>query len=280
LVAVGAELNEYGHSMENPASTPTMTSVEARLLAASKVVCLIGFPLVPMLVDLSNLHPGLPGNTAAEEIGSLAGAAGRWSQVHAAFWVGGLLALGAVLVLRAEVARRAPVLVTNAAAAVGVVGAGIFTGTVYMEIRVIPALSTACSRSPLCLDPDNAVFTNALAAEGWRVLPGLTLGAKMLVLGLALLAVLGFTYGALKSWEAVALFTGGVWEYGVSTGLHAWGNFSPSRGMPGLAALAILFAGASVSWRMVSELRTGGKPAGKPGEEAGAGAAGAPPQSV
>ena len=247
-------------------------------MVAAKAVCLVGFPLVPMLVYLSGVHPSLPGNSAAEEIASLADATGRWSQVHAAFWVGGLLGLAAVLVLRAEIAGQAPVLLTNAAAAVGVVGAVIFTGTVYMEIGVIPALSTACSQSPLCLDPDNALFTNVLAEQGWRVLPGLTLGAKTLVLGLALLAIVGFSYGALKMWESLALFTGSVWEYGVSTGLHAWGEFSPARGMPGLAAVAILFAGASISWRMVTELRSPAEP-GASGEPATAEAV-TPPGAV
>jgi hypothetical protein len=263
--------------VDQPAQSPTEPSLDEKVLVGLKAVCLIGFPLVPMLVYLSQVHPGLPGNTAAQEVASLARVAGRWSQVHAAFWVGGLLGLAAVLVLRAEVGREAPVLFTNAAAAVGVVGAVIFTGTVYMEIDVIPTLSTACSQSPLCLAPDNAVFTNALAEQGWRVLPGLTLGAKTLVLGLALLAILGFAYGALRPWESLALFTGSVWEYGVSTGLHAWGEFSPARGMPGMAAVAILFAGISIAWRMVTELRS----RTKPGSSGGPAAAetGTPPET-
>lgn len=234
--------------------------MEAKVLVAAKALCLVGFPLIPMLVYLSRVHPALPGNSAAEEVAALAAQAARWSQVHAAFWVAGLLGLATVLIVRTEVAKQAPVLPTNAAAALGVVGAVIFTGTVYMEILVIPGLSTACSESPVCLGPENAVFTNALANEGWRVLPGLTLGGRTLVLGLAFLAILGFSYGALKSWESAALFGGSVLEFGANTGLHAWGNFTPGRGMPGLAAVAILLAGGSIAVRMVIGLRVGEKP--------------------
>lgn len=237
--------------------TEPETPAEARVLAAAKVVSLIGFPLVPMAVYLSGRHPGLGGATAAEQIGRLAAQASAWAQVHFAFSVGGFLALAAILVMRSEVAARAPVLWTNAAAAVGVVGAVIFTGTVLMEVKVIPALSRACVASAGCRTPENATFTDALANEGWRVLPGLTAGGRTMMVGVALLAMLGFTYGAMRAWEAAAIFGGAVLEIGTNTGLHQWGNFSPARGMPGLAAVAILAGSLGIARRLIKPAKPG-----------------------
>ena len=237
--------------------TEPETPAEAMVLVAAKVICLIGFPLIPMAVYLSERHPGLGGVTSAEQISRLAAQATAWAQVHFAFSVGGFLALGAILVLRSEVARKAPELWTNAAAAVGVIGAVIFTGTVLMEVKVIPALSRACVASAGCRTPENAIFTDALANEGWRVLPGLTAGGRTMMAGVALLAMLGFTYGTLRIWEAAAIFGGAVWEIGTNTGLHQWGNFSPARGMPGLAAVAILLGSLGVAQRLIKAARAG-----------------------
>jgi hypothetical protein len=231
--------------------TEPETPAEAMALAAAKVVCLVGFPLIPMAVYLSGRHPGLGGVSSAEQISRLAAQATAWAQVHFAFSVGGFLALAAILVLRSEVAAKAPVLWTNAAAAVGVVGAVIFTGTVLMEVKVIPALSRACTASAGCRTPENAIFTDALANEGWRVLPGLTAGGRTMMVGVALLAMLGFTYGSLRTWEAATIFGGAVLEIGTNTGLHQWGNFSPARGMPGLAAVAILVGCLGVARRLI-----------------------------
>lgn len=252
--------------MEPPLERRPQSTAQARLLASAKALCLIGFPAVPMLVYLSGRHPSLVGPTAADQIGQLAAAAGRWSQVHLALSVGGFLGLATILILRAEVARRAPELWTNAAAAVGVVGAVIFTGTVLMEVGVVPELSTACAGSPACVSPDNTRFTQALAEQGWRVLPGLTLGGRTMMFGLALLACLGLLYGGLRSWEALALFFGSILEFAANTGLHAWGNFRPARGMPGLAAVSILGAGCSVAYRLLRAGRL--EPVGEPALEA------------
>lgn len=218
--------------------TPPKRTTEDKVLAAAKAISLIGFPLIPMLVYLSGKHPGLRGGTggAAEEIGNLAAQAGRWTDVHFAFSVGGFFGLAAVLVIRSEVAKKAPELWTNAAAALAIVGGVIFTGTVLMEVSVIPALARACAESPGCRVPGNVIFTDALADQGWRVLPGLTAGGRTLMFGLALLAVMGFVFGGLRGWEAAALFAGSVIEFGANTGLHQWGNFQPGYGMPGLAA--------------------------------------------
>lgn len=233
------------------APTSNRASIEARVLAIAKAVCLVGFPLVPMAVYLSRQHPGLGGGASFSQIANLAAQADKWTQVHFAFSVGGFLGLAAILIIRSEVAKKAPVLWTNVAAAVGVVGAAIFTGTVLMEVTVIPALARACTVSPGCLTPDNQVFTEAFADEGWRILPGLTLGGRTLMVGLAMLAVLGFAFGSLKNWEAAAIFAGAVLEIGTNTGLHQWGNFSPAFGMPGLAAVGILAGSAGIAWRLV-----------------------------
>jgi hypothetical protein len=232
-------------------------SHQARAMAAAKAVSLVGFPLIPMLVYLSGKHPGLGGGVvgSAEQIGNLAAQADRWTGVHFAFAVGGFLGLAAVLAIRTEVARGAPEFWTNAAAALAVIGGVIFTGTVLMEVKVIPALARACVESPGCRVPANVIFTDALADQGWRVLPGLTAGGRTLMLGLALLSVIGLVFGGLRRWEAAALFAGSVLEFGANTGLHQWGNFRPASGMPGLAAVAILIAGCGISWRL---LRPGG----------------------
>src|SRR5687767_8450824 len=105
------------------AASPQRTT-EDKVLAVAKAAALIGFPLIPMLVYLSGKHPGLGGGTggSAEEIGNLAAQAGRWAGVHFALSVGGFFGLAAVLVIRGEVARKAPALWTNAAAALAIVG--------------------------------------------------------------------------------------------------------------------------------------------------------------
>lgn len=230
--------------------TPTGRSLEARVLALAKAVCLIGFPLVPMLVYLSGRHPSLGRGDSFSQIGNLAVQSVMWARVHFALSVGGFFGLAVVLIIRGEVVTRAPQLWTNAAAAVGVIGAVIFTGTVLMEVNVIPALARACTSSPGCRVPDNQILADALADQGWRILPGLTLGGRMLMVGLAMLAVLGLTFGSLRNWEASALFSGSVLEIGTNTGLHQWGNFTPAAGMPGLAAVAILISGLGISWRL------------------------------
>lgn len=252
--------------MEALLETEPETPAEARALLAAKVVSLVGFPLIPMAVYLSGRHPGLAGVSGADQIGRLAAQATAWSQVHFAFSVGGFLALAAIMVLGMEVAKKAPVLWTTAAAAVGVIGAVIFTGTVLMEVKVIPALSRACVASPGCRTPANSIFTDALANEGWRVLPGLSAGGRTMMVGVALLAMLGFAYGSLRTWEAAAIFGGAVLEIGTNTGLHQWGNFSPAQGMPGLAAVAILIGSLGVAQRMVGARKS--DPAPKPEEAA------------
>lgn len=241
--------------MDAVLETPPSSPAEIRVLRAAKALILVGFPLVPMLVYLSGRHPGLGRVSSAEQISNLAAASADWAQVHFALSIGGFLGLAVILILRSEVARRAPELWTNAAAAVGVIGSVIFTGTVLMEVRVIPALARACVASAGCRAADNAVFTDALADEGWRVLPGLTAGGRTMMIGLALLAVLGFSYGGLRTWEAAALFGGAVLEIGLNTGLHQWGNFSPAQGMPGMAAVAILAGGAGVALRLIRQDR-------------------------
>lgn len=223
------------------------------MLTSAKALCLVGFPLIPMVVYLSRVHPGLPGPLAADQIAQLAAQANRWSQVHLALSISGFLGLATILILRSEVARKAPALVTNLAATIGVVGGVVFTGTVLMEVQVIPAFAKACAASAACLGPENAAFTTVLAEQGWRVLPGLTIGGRTLVLGIALLAVLGYAFGALRTWEALLLFAGSLYEFGLVTGLHQWGNFRPSSGMPGLAAVALLIGGGGVALRLLKQ---------------------------
>lgn len=245
-----------------------------RVLTLAKVVCLVGFPAIPALIYLTGVHPGLPGPTSADQIRQLAEQSVRWSQVHFAFSIAGFLGLATLLVLRGLVPSNIPL---QAATAVGLVGGVIFTGTVLMEVSVIPELSLACRSSPGCLSPQNAVFTDELAAQGWRVLPGLTFGGRTLMIGIALVTAVAFWKGALRTWEAGLLFAGSLIEIALDTGLHAWGNFDLRLGMPGLAALALLLGGSALSVRLVREAWAA-HPASEPSREAASQPAAAAPQ--
>jgi hypothetical protein len=221
-----------------------------RALSLVKAACLIGFPAIPAAIYLSRLHPGLPGPTSADQIRQLAEQSVRWTQVHFAFSVAGFLGLATLFILRGLVRSSFSL---QAATAVGLVGGVIFTGTVLMEVSVVPELSLACRASPGCLSPQNVGFTDELAAQGWRVLPGLTLGGRTMMIGLALVTAIAFWGGGLRVWEAGPLFAGSVVEIALNTGLHAWGSFNPAYGMPGMAAVALFVGGASLSVRLVRE---------------------------
>ncbi len=222
-----------------------------RLLTFVKVVCLIGFPLIPMAIYLSKVHPGLPGPGSAEQIRQISLQSVRWTQVHFAFCIAGIMGLATLFILRGMMRSSLPVQI---ATAIGLVGGVIFTGTVLMEVTVIPELSMACTRSPGCLSPANSIFTDELANQGWRVLPGLTLGGRTLMLGLALMAALAIGRGALKFAEGAFLVAGSLIELALNTGLHAWGNFDFGRGAPGLAAVCLLVGGLLLSARLIREV--------------------------
>ncbi len=244
-----------------------------RVLTLAKVICLVGFPLIPAAIYLSGVHPGLPGPTSADQIRQLADQAVRWTQVHFAFTVAGFLGLATLFIIRGLVPSSIPVQI---ATAIGLVGGVIFTGTVIMEVSVIPELTLACRSSPGCLSPANARFADELANQGWRVLPGLSLGGRVLMIGLALMATVAFLRGGLRFWEAALIFGGSLIEIALDTGLHAWGNFSPQQGMPGLAAVALLLGGGALSVRLVREAwgaRPKSETSGSTAQQAGAPAA-------
>jgi hypothetical protein len=229
-------------------------SREDAISRALQAACLVLFPLILILIDLTKVHPGLTGRTGADQIRSLAQQAARWSEVHSAFVLAGFCALASILVLRSLIHRRQRMLVADVAAAVGVIGAVIFTGTVIMEVLVVPALSTACASTPSCVSPQNFAFTERLADQGWRVLPGLGAGAQTLMLGLLLLAVIGSLVGALKPWESALIAAGALFELVIGTGLHRWGSFylnRGARGLAGLAGVAVLLGNASIAWRLI-----------------------------
>ena len=224
--------------------------IEARALQALKATCLLGFPLILILIDVTGVHPSLIGRTGAEQIEKLATSATRWAQVHAAFAVAGFFALGTMLTLRALIARGSVHLPADVAATVGVVGAVVFTGTVIMEVLVIPQLSAACVAAEPCLDPANLIFTEELADQGWRVLPGLLWGGRGIALGLLLLAALAGRSGALRLWEALLIGAGGFYELVAPTGLHRWGTFSAAVGFPGITGLMVLAGNAGIALRL------------------------------
>jgi hypothetical protein len=231
-------------------SSNLFQSVEGGVAQALKAICLLGFPLILILIDLTDVHPTLPGRTGAEQIRKLAESAERWAQVHAGFTVAGFLALGVMLTLRGLIARGSSHLPADIASAVGVVGAVVFTATVLMEVGVVPNLSAACVAAEPCLDPANVIFTEELANQGWRALPGLLWGSWGIALGLLLLAALGGRSGALKVWEAVLLGAGGFYELVTPTGLHGWGTFSAEAGFPGITGVMVLAANAGVALRL------------------------------
>jgi hypothetical protein len=234
--------------------------IEARALQVLKATCLLGFPLILVLIDVTGVHPSLIGRTGAEQIEKLATSATRWAQVHAAFAVAGFLALGTMLTLRGLIAGGSSHLPADVAATFGAIGAVLFTGTVIMEVLVIPQLSAACVAADPCLDPANLVFTEELADQGWRVLPGLVWGGQGIALGLLLLAALGGRSGALRLWEALLIGAGGFYELVAPTGLHRWGTFSAAVGFPGITGLLVLAGNAGVALRLFR--REGAGPSG------------------
>jgi len=238
------------------AVTPPGQTLSRKLIALAKAVCLIGFPAIPALIYLSGVHPSLPGPTSADQIRQIAEQSVRWTQVHFAFSVAGFLGLATLFILRGLVPSSIPLQI---ATAIGLIGGVVFTGTVLMEVSVIPELSLACRASPGCLSPANVSFADELANQGWRVLPGLTLGGGILMVGIALLSAIALARGGLRFWEAAPMLAGCLIELTQNTGLHAWGNFSLSRGMPGLAAVALLAGGLALSVRLVREA-WGGRP--------------------
>lgn len=232
-------------------------NLSRKVIALAKAVCLIGFPAIPALIYLSGVHPSLPGPSSGDQIRQIAEQSVRWTQVHFAFSVAGFFGLATLFILRGLVPSSIPVQIGTA---IGLIGGVVFTGTVLMEVSVIPDLALACRSSPGCLSPANVSFANELANQGWRVLPGLILGGRILMLGLALLTAIAFTKGGLRFWEAAPMFVGSLIELALSTGLHAWGNFNPARGMPGLAAVALFVGGLALSVRLVREAWSGGRP--------------------
>jgi hypothetical protein len=237
-------------SRTGPVEDVTRASGVMRVLRAT---CLLGFPLILILIDLTGVHPSISGRTGAEQIKSLAASATRWAQVHTAFTVAGFFALGTMLHLRSLIVGRSGHLLADAAAAIGVVGAVIFIGTVLMEVLVIPKLSAACVSAPPCLSASNLTFTEELADQGWRVLPGLIWGSQGIASGLLLLAALGGRSGGLKLWEALLLGAGGFYELVAPTGLHAWGTFSVEAGLPGMTGLMVLAGNAGIALRQLRQ---------------------------
>lgn len=236
------------------------TTVERRIFQALCAICLIGFPSILLLIDVTNIHPSLGRGMATDQIRQLAASAGEWAQVHGLFVVAGFFGLATMLILRSVIAAKDPSLAPDVAAAVGVVGAVVFLGTVLMEVLVVPELTKACVASGPCLSAANLDFTEALADQGWRALPGLGWGSRGVSLGLLLLAVVGAKSGGLKLWEAAALMVGGLQEFLVGTGLHGWGTFDPELGLTGLTGVAILVANAGVAIRIFRGGKAGAPP--------------------
>ncbi len=229
----------------------TSSNLEKRVFRALSAICLVGFPLILLLVDLTGVHPGLGRGTGADQIKALADQSDAWAWVHGLFVLAGVFALASMLILRRLVAERDSTLAPEIAASIGVLGAVVFIGTVLMEVVVIPDLSEACAASPACLSAENRIFTEVFANHGWRVLPGLNWGAHGVALGLVLLGGLGMKAKALSLWEGGFLAAGGLYEFYVGTGLHAWGTFNPSSGMTGLSGVLVLIGSCGIAARIL-----------------------------
>lgn len=207
------------------------------------------FALILLAIDVTGVHPGLPGRTGAEQIQQLAAQAERWRQVHAGFSAAGLLGLIAVLSLWRLVLPGGLKPMAHVAAAAGLVGAIVFSATVLAEVVMIPDLAEACAASPACLSGENARFTETFADVGWRVLPGLDYGARLLMAGIAALALLGWGTDRLRVLESLPLVLGAGYELVGRTGLHGWGNFRLEDGFTGISAVLVLTGAAAMMVR-------------------------------
>ena len=126
-------------------------SVWARRLEAA---CLVLFPLLLLIFAGTDLHPDPFGETAADQVRTVAASAGVWQVVHLVLAAASLLGIGALLGLRRLIpssGRRS--VAASIAAALGVMAAGLVAGIMLMEAVLVAPLAKACAASSACLSP-------------------------------------------------------------------------------------------------------------------------------
>jgi hypothetical protein len=214
-------------------------SAWARRLEAA---CLVLFPLLFLLFAGTDLHPDPSGETTADQVRTVATAAGAWQVVHLVLAAASLLGMGAVLGLRRLIpssGRRS--VAASIAATLGIAAAGLVAGIVLMEAALVAPLAKACAASSACLSPGNQPFLSEFAATSWNDVAHLSYAAGTLIFALATLAVLGWMAKTVRPWEALVMVVGVIGIYATNTALHGDAKY-------GLAF--VLVASVSIALRM------------------------------
>jgi hypothetical protein len=221
-------------------------SAWARRLEAA---CLVLFPLLFLLFAGTDLHPDPSGETTADQVRTVATAAGAWQAVHLVLAGASLLGMGAVLGLRRLIPTSGRLSVAaSIAAALGVAAAGLVAGIVLMEAALVAPLAKACAASSACLSPDNQPFLSEFAATSWNDVAYLSYAAGTLIFALATLAVLGWMAKTVRPWEALVMVVGTVGIYATNTALHGDARYG---------LMFLLVAGASIALRIGRRIRHG-----------------------
>jgi hypothetical protein len=221
-------------------------SAWARRLEAA---CLVLFPLLFLLFAGTDLHPDPSGETTADQVRTVATAAGVWQVVHLVLAAASLLGMGAVLGLRRLIpssGRRS--VAASIAATLGIAAAGLVAGIVLMEAALVAPLAKACAASSACLSPGNQPFLSEFAATSWNDVAHLSYAAGTLIFALATLAVLGWMAKTVRPWEALVMVVGVIGIYATNTALHGDAKY-------GLTF--VLVASASIALKMGRSSRHG-----------------------
>jgi hypothetical protein len=210
-------------------------SAWARRLEAA---CLVLFPLLFLLFAGSDLHPDPSGETTADQVRTVATAAGAWQVIHLVLTGASLLGIGAVVGLRRLIPSSGRLSVAaSITAALGIAAAGLVAGIALMEAALVAPAAKACAASSACLSPGNQPF-----------LTHLSYAAGTLIFALATLAVLGWMAKTVRPWEALVMVVGVIGIYATNTALHGDAKY-------GLAF--VLVASASIALKMGRSSRHG-----------------------
>jgi hypothetical protein len=220
--------------------------VGARRLEAA---CLVLFPLLFLIFAGTDLHPSPSGDSAADQLRTVAASAGAWQIVHLVLAGASLLGIGAVLGLRNLIpssGRRS--VAASITAALGIAAAGVVAGIALMEAALVAPAAKACAASSACLSPANQPFLNQFANASWNDVAHLSYAAGTLIFALATLAVLGWMAKTVRPWEALVMVVGVIGIYATNTALHGDAKY-------GLTF--VLVASASIALKMGRSSRHG-----------------------
>ena len=205
--------------------------------------CLVLFPLLWGIVAGTDLHPDPSGETAADQVRAVAESARAWQWVHLVLAAASLLGIGCVLALRSLLPKTGRIsFIASIAATLGVAGAGLLAGIVFMEGALVAPVSRACASSSACLSTDNRSFLEKFTSAAWNDVTPLSYAAGTLVFSLGTLAVLGVLTRMVRRWEAAVMCIGIVGIYATNTALHGDAKY-------GLAL--VLMASASIALRII-----------------------------